>query len=70
MLCKYKTNIYRMYLFRVFRYPTPIQSVVRNSSTTIQKLGVKIRNLKVDFKTGGSRHLASGRVMNTDNEYL
>ena len=29
-------------------------------------LGVKIRNLKVDFKTGG--HLASGQPMNTDNE--
>ena len=29
-------------------------------------LGVKIRNLKVDFKTGGTW----GRAMNTNNEYL
>ena len=34
----------------------------------VYKLGVKMRNLKVDFKTGG--RLASGRAMNTDNEYL
>ena len=29
-------------------------------------LGVKIRNLKVDFKTGGTWR----RAMSTDNEYL
>ena len=32
----------------------------------VPTLGVKVRNLKVDFKTGGT----SGRAMNTDNEYL
>ena len=36
---------------------------------TILNLGIKIQNLKVEFKTGW-RHLVSGRAMNTDNENL
>ncbi len=32
----------------------------------ISRVGVKIRNLKVNFKTGGTWHWA----MITDNEYL
>ena len=36
-----------------------------------RSLGVKVRNLKVDFKAGGTWHRVSlGQAMNTDNEYL
>ena len=31
-------------------------------------LGVKVRNLKVEFKTGDT--LVSGQAMNTDNENM
>ena len=35
-------------------------------------LGVKVRNMKMDFNTGGTwrQPLVSARAMNTDNEYL
>ena len=54
------------------------QDLVSSSSSILNVvgmslLGVKVRNMKMDFNTGGTwgrRHLGSGRAMNTNDENL